>query len=282
MVEILGISLMSPIVKKGIKKLASWIKERRAQKKQAEMVADEIEKRNQLQKQVNINIQGPIYSGYSNHWLEGLMSQQAPQEDVNYSYLGNQINSEVEVNNKLSVLKLNIPHIDKDLLREVIMKKLWKVQNDKKHGNGVFKMAIPQQTNAKFEDEVVTFTAEGLGSVPINGRYMFNKELSGLQINENDPNPEDFYRAGGKLEIPVEVSESGFSIFPVAPPPPKIPEYATRIPQFMNEEVISPVDEKTTAAPFIFCPLCGAKLMTGGNLVKFCMVCGKSIEKFMQ
>ncbi len=147
-------------------------------------------------------------------------------------------------------------------------------------GNGVFTMAIPQEVSGEVEDEVVTFTAEGLGSVPINGKYLFNKEVKGLQFNTNDPNPEDFYRAG-KLEIPLEVLEPGFSIFPVAPPPPQIPDYALKKVHF-SEDVINPVAEKVTAQPFIFCPLCGTKNMTGGNPIKFCVSCGKNIEKFIQ
>jgi len=279
MVEVLGISLLSPIVKKGVTKLVSWIAERRREKKQAERIADLVSEKIEAQKEVDVKVEGPVYGGYSNHWIENLqLGSQA--QDVNYSYLGNQIESKIEKNNKLSVLKLEMPKINKDLLREAIMKNYWKIQNDKKHGNGVFTMAIPQEANAKMQDEVVNFTAEGLSSVPINGRYMFNKEISGFQFNAQDPNPEEFYK-GGRLEIPVEITDSDFQIFPVAPPPPKIPEYAIKRPQF-TEEVIKEPSEAATKQPFIFCPLCGAKNMTGGNPIKFCMSCGKNIEKFMQ
>lgn len=283
MAELLSISLLTPIVKKGVTKLVSWVAERRKQKKQAQMIADAIgdklDEKLAAQKEVDVKVEGPVYGGYSNHWIENLQAG-AQAQDVNYSYLGNQVQSSIEKNNNLSVVKLDMPKINKDLLREAIMKDYWKVQNDRKHGNGVFTMAIPQQATAKVEDEVVTFTAEGLGSVPINGRYMFNKEISGFQFDQKDPNPEDFYK-GGRLEIPVEIMDNDYQIFPVAPPPPKIPDYAIRRPQFM-EEVIKEPPASATTQPFIFCPLCGAKIMTGGSQVKFCMSCGKNIEKFMQ
>ncbi len=279
MVELIGISLLSPIVKKGVKAFSKWYEKRRDMKKQANMTAKAVKEMIEAQKEVDIKVKGPVYGGTSNHWIENLTAA-TQGEDVNYSYLGNQVESRMEVNKKLTVLKLELPNINKDLLREAIMKDQWKIQNDKKHGNGVFTMAIPQEVSGKVEDEVVTFTAEGLGSVPINGRYMFNKEVKGLQINTRDPNPEDFYRAGGKLEIPIEVTDEGYSIFPVAPPPPKIPDYAMKVVHF-SEDVIRPVQAAVTAQPFIFCPLCGAKNMTGGTPAKFCMSCGKNIEKFM-
>ena len=278
MVEVLGISLLSPIVKSGVTKLVKWIADRRKEKKQAEKIADLVSEKIEAQKEVDVEVEGPVYGGYSNHWIENLQSG-AQAQDVNYSYLGNQIESRIERNKNLSVLQLDMPRINKDLLREVIMKDYWKVQNDRKHGNGVFTMAIPQQATAKVEDEVVTFTAEGIGSVPINGRYMFNKEISGFQFDQKDPNPEDFYK-GGRLEIPVEITDSDYDVFPVAPPPSQIPDYAIRRPQF-TEEVIKEPPKSATTQPFIFCPLCGAKMMTGGSRVKFCMSCGKNIEKFM-
>lgn len=279
MVEVLGISLLSPIVKKGVTKLVSWIAERRKEKKQAERIANMVSEKVEAQKEVDVNVKGPVYGGYSNHWIENLQVD-ARAQDVNYSYLGNQIESKIEKNKNLSILKLDIPQINKDLLRDAIMNNYWKIQNDKAHGNGVFTMAIPQETTARVQDEVVTFTSEGLGAVPVNGRYMFNKEISGFQFDQQDPNPEDFYKAG-RLEIPVEISNKEYDIFPVAPPPPKIPDYAIRRPQFIDE-VIKEVPSKITDQPFIFCPLCGAKNMTGGNALKFCMSCGKNIEKFMQ
>lgn len=278
MAEIVAISLITPIVKKGVIKLVKWALNRRKEKKQAERISDMVAEKLEAQREVEIEVKGPNYGGYSNHWIEHLHAANETQ-DVNYSYLGNEINTQVEKNQGLAVLKLDIPNMNKDLLREAVMKDYWNIQNDKNHGNGVMTMALPQETTAKVQDEVVTFTAEGLGSVPINGRYIFNKEITGFQFNKEDPNPEDFYKAG-RLEIPVELIESDYQIYPVSPPAPKIPDYAIRRPHF-TEEVIKDVSEVVKTQPFIYCPLCGAKNTTGGNPIKFCMICGKNIEKYV-
>lgn len=230
------------------------------------------------QKHIQINVKSPDYNGTANHWVTYLDERiKADRENkLQYAYLGDSFQSSVEKDPKVSTIKMQIPSVDKEALKELMLKKQWNNKNDDLHGNGVFTFAIPQIVRANFESESHHIRYQDLSSIPLKGLYMFTSKLEIPVFEKRDP--DDYYRHGNIFEIPIYLQEakSDYEVYPVTPPAPKIPDHAIQTKIFKVQGTPS-VDDNPI---FTFCPFCGTKMPKSKNL-KFCVSCGKEIEKHL-
>lgn len=256
----IAIALLSPI--------ASFI---------GKMIVKKIKKKID-QKLIKINVKSPDYNGTANHWVtyldERIKTKQEKQ--FQYAYLGDDIQTSIEKDNKVSTIKIQVPNVDKDALKELMLKKQWNNQNDPIHGNGVFNLALPQITHANLEGEPYQIQYLDLSSIPLNGKYLFTTKLESLSFEKYDP--DEFYKHGGSFEIPVylEKSTPEYQVYPITPPAPKIPDYAIKT-KIIKEKIVPSIEEPQV---FVFCPFCGTKMPKSKNL-KFCLLCGKNIEQHL-
>ena len=230
------------------------------------------------QEKIKIDIKSPNYNGTANHWISNLFEKTKIQEvkRLEYAYIGNELNTGIEKDSKASTIKLHIPNVNRDALKELLSKNKWNNQNDPIHGNGVFNLALPQITYANFESESYQINYQDLSSIPLGAKYMFTTKLETSNFEKKDP--DDFYRHGGIFEIPIYLEQStpNYQVYPVTPPAPKIPEYAIRTRVLKEPEIDHKVDEQI----FVFCPFCGTRFPKTKEL-KFCLSCGKNIENYI-
>ncbi len=169
---------------------------------------------------------------------------------------------------------MHVPNVDKAAMNDLMINQQWATLNDPIHGNGVFNFAIPQITIATLGDDKLQVKYKDLTSIPLNGKYMFTTKIQAPDYGKRDPG--DFYKKGGMFEIPVyfEQPTVEYEVYSVTPPAPTIPDYAiqTKIlkDRTQSQEFNDPI--------FVYCPYCGSKMSRSSNL-KFCIVCGKNIEK---
>ncbi|MBD3253888.1 MAG: hypothetical protein GF383_02290 [Candidatus Lokiarchaeota archaeon] len=259
----LVIALLSPIATHVGKYIIKKIKERADQAK------------------IEIEVESPNYNGTANHWVEYLFNrieqeheESEYEQGLKYAYLGDSISSSIEKDTDVSTLKFEAPNMDKGAMADLLAKQQWKSENDPTHGNAVFSFALPQITYAQLEDESNQITYEDLTSVPLNGKYLFDTKLQSTDFGSYDPG--DFYRKGGRFEIPVYLDspQSDYKVYPVTPPAPTIPEYAIQTKIRKSEDQNIERNEEI----FVYCPFCGAKMMKKADL-SYCPVCGKDIHE---
>lgn len=230
------------------------------------------------QKQIKINVKSPDYNGTANHWVSNLFEhiKEDQEKNLKYAYLGDELQTSIEKDNKVSTIKIKVPSVDKDALKELMLRKQWNNQNDPIHGNGVFNFALPQIIHAEFEEDSHQLQYQNLSSIPLNGKYLFTTKLESSVFEKLDP--EVFYRHGGVFEIPIYLEKPviDYQVYPIMPPAPKIPEYA--IQTKILKDQISGLGEDIPV--FVYCPFCGIKIPKSKNL-KFCVSCGKNIEQHL-
>ncbi|MHA2037798.1 MAG: hypothetical protein ACXACX_15390 [Candidatus Hodarchaeales archaeon] len=227
------------------------------------------------QESIKINVKSPNYNGTANHWVSNLYEQIAKnkEEDLKYAYVGESLGTSIEIDSDVSTIKMKIPNVDQDAMKELMDGKLWNNENDRIHGNGVFSFSLPQIVLADHEEDSIDIRFQDLSSTPLNGKYMFSTKLQITSFEKQDPG--DFYKHGGTFEIPVylEKPQIEYHVYPITPPPPNIPEYAIRTNVVMERE---PKIEEINPI-FVFCPYCGTK-MPKKKTLKYCVTCGKNIE----
>ena len=240
-------------------------------------IVEKIKKKIELKK-IEIEVKSPDYNGTANHWVTHLFERISEEQDkeLQYAYIGNNLDTSIEKDKDVATLKMHIPNVDKDAMDDLIKNNQWTSLNDPIHGNGVFNFAIPQITVASLGDYQLQVKYKDLASIPLNGKYMFTTKL--LTPNYDKRDLGDFYKKGGTFEIPVYLEQQTveYEMYPVTPPAPIIPDYAiqTKIlkDQSQSQEFDNPI--------FLYCPFCGSKMQKTAEL-KFCLVCGKDIEKHL-
>jgi len=240
-------------------------------------IVERIKKRNELQ-EIQIDVNSPDYNGTANHWVTNLFERINEEKDkeLQYAYIGNNLDTSIEKDKDVATLKMHIPNVDKDAMKDLMSNQQWATLNDPIHGNGVFNLAIPQITIATLGDDKLQVKYKDLTSIPLNGKYMFTTKIQAPDYGKRDPG--DFYKKGGMFEIPVyfEQPTVEYEVYPVTPPAPTIPDYAiqTKIlkDRTQSQEFNDPV--------FVYCPYCGTKIPRSSNL-KFCIVCRKDIENHL-
>jgi hypothetical protein len=238
-------------------------------------IIEKIKKRSEL-KEIQIDVNSPDYNGTANHWVTNLFERisEGKDRELQYAYIGNNLETSIEKDKDVATLKMHVPNVDKDAMNELMNNQQWATLNDPIHGNGVFNFAIPQITIATLGDDKLQVKYKDLSSVPLNGKYMITTKLQILDYEKRDLG--DFYKKGGTFEIPVYLEQPTveYEVYPVTPPAPTIPDYAiqTKIlkDRTQSKEFNNPL--------FVYCPYCGSKMSRSSKL-KFCVVCGKDIEK---
>ena len=240
-------------------------------------IVEKIKKKKE-QEEIHINVNSPDYNGTANHWVTNLFERIDEQKDkeLQYAYIGNNLESSIEKDKDVSTLKMHIPNVDKDAMDELMRNKQWKCLNDPIHGNGVFNFALPQITHAQMGEDTLQIKYQDFSSIPLNGKYMFTTKLQTPNYEKRDPG--DFYKKGGMIEIPVYLEQptAEYEVHPVTPPAPKIPDHAIQTKIFKDPARTQELNDTL----FVFCPFCGTKILRSSNL-KFCVVCGKDIVNYL-
>ena len=254
------VALLSPIATYVGKKIVERIKQRSALKR------------------IKINVNSPDYNGTANHWVTHLFDRINEEQDreLKYSYIGNNLNTFIEKDKDVATLKMHISNVDKDAMDELIKNNQWKCLNDPIHGNGVFNLSIPQITIANLDNDNIQVKYKELSSIPLNGKYIFTTKLKAPKYEKHDSG--DYYKTGSTFEIPVYLEHSNleYEVYPVSPPAPNIPDYAIQT-KILKEREESQYFDKPL---FVYCPFCGSRMPSTSEL-KFCLVCGKNIEKHL-
>ena len=260
----IAIALLSPIASFAGK----WLKEKLKQKL----------KKKKDQEIIKIKVQSPNYNGTANHWVSNLFERIAKdkEEDMKYAYIGKPLESSIEIDSNVSTIKMKVPRVDQDAMKELMEGNLWNNENDNIHGNGVFSFALPQIVIADLEEESTQVKYQEFSSTPLDGKFMFSTKLQITSFAKQDPG--DFYKRGGIFEIPIflEKPYREYQVYPITPPAPNIPDHAIRTDIMMGGEL----DSESRNPVFAFCPYCGTKMAKEKKL-KFCMVCGKNIEEHL-
>lgn len=240
-------------------------------------IVEKIKQRIEIKK-IEIEVNSPDYNGTANHWVTHLFERISEEQDkeFQYAYIGNNLDTSIEKDKDVATLKMHIPNVDKDAMDDLMKNKQWTNLNDPIHGNGVFNFAIPQITIATLGDDNLQVRYKDLASIPLNGKYMFTTKLQAPNYEKQDPG--DFYKKGGTFEIPVYLEQPSveYEMYPVTPPAPTIPDYAIQT-KILKDRTQS---HKFDNPVFIYCPYCGSKMPRTSEL-RFCIVCGKDIEKHL-
>lgn len=236
-------------------------------------------KKKKDQEEIKVDVKSPDYSGTANHWVSTLYERivEDREKKLRYAYIGEELQTSIEKDPNVATIKMKMPSVDKDAMKELMVNKIWTNQNDLIHGNGVFSFSLPQIVHASFEGDAHRVKYKNLSSIPLNGKYLFNAKLQASTFENQDP--DDFYKHGGTFEIPIylEKSQADYQMYPIMPPAPKIPDFAIRT-KILKEGSGGLFDENNPV--FAFCPYCGTK-MPKSTTLKFCVSCGKNIEQHL-